>query len=106
MMARKKAKKIIKAKKSFFEPKHIVYLLIFVSLSVGFVYSRMRGVELQYQVNKIVKKIENEVQTNKKLKAQKADLMSVRNLKKIASKFDLKEPTQKQIIVIPRENVE
>lgn len=99
-MARKR--KITK-KKSFFEPKHIVYLIIFASLSVGFVYSRMRGVELQYQVNKLVKQIENESQTNKKLKAQKADLMSVRNLKKIASKYKLKEPTQKQIIVIPND---
>lgn len=63
----------------------------------------MRGVELQYQVNKLVKKIEIENQTNKKLKAQKADLLSVRNLKKIAKKYKLKEPTQKQIIVIPNE---
>lgn len=63
----------------------------------------MRGVELQYQVNKLVKKIELENQTNKKLKAQKADLLSVRNLKKIANKYELKEPTQKQIIVIPNE---
>lgn len=100
-MARSKKKK--KQNKNFFQPKHIAYLLLFICLSIGFVYSRMRGVELQYQVNKLVKKIELENQTNKKLKAQKADLLSVRNLKKIANKYELKEPTQKQIIVIPNE---
>ena len=75
-MAKKKVRKSLKIKKSFFEPKHIIYLIIFASLSVGFVYSRMRGVELQYQVNKLVKHIERESQTNKKLKAQIEDLKS------------------------------
>ena len=101
MAARKTLKK--KQSKNFFHPKYFVYIIILVCLSIGFVYSRMRGVELQYQVNQLVKEIELENQTNKKLKAQKADLMSVRNLKTIAKKYKLKEPTQKQIIVIPNE---
>lgn len=89
--------------KPIFQPKHLIYIFVFICLGVGFVFSRMRGVELQYQVNKIVKSIENEKQENKKLKAEKADLLSVRNLKQIALKYNLKEPTQKQLIVIPNE---
>lgn len=100
-MAKKKKQKI-SGKEKFLNPKFIGFLLLFIFLGIGFVYSRMRRVEVQYQVNSIIKKIENENQKNKALKAKKADLMSVKNLKKIARKYNLKEPNQKQIIVIPQ----
>lgn len=100
-MRKKKLKN--KQKTALISPKYIGYTLLFIALSVGFVYSRMRGVELQYQVNKLVKKIQKNQQHNKHLKAQKADLLSSGNLKKIAQKYKLKEPSRKQIIVIPNE---
>lgn len=103
MSRKRKKNKKNKSAGHLLRPKYILYLVCLLSLSVGFVFSRMRGVELQYKVNKIVKKIDMETHKNKQLKAKKADLLSVKNLKKISKKFNLKEPSQKQIIVISNE---
>lgn len=61
----------------------------------------MKGVEQQYKYNEIAQKIEKVTFDNKDLKARKARLLSVKNLRRFAKKYDLKEPSQKQIIVMP-----
>jgi hypothetical protein len=61
----------------------------------------MKGVELDYKITAVNKDIEKVVLDNKELKAKKARLLSVKRLRKLASKYDLKQPKQKQIIVLP-----
>lgn len=61
----------------------------------------MKGVELDYKITSVNKDIEKVVLDNKELKAKKARLLSVKRLRTLASKYDLKQPKQKQIIVLP-----
>ncbi|MDA9793171.1 hypothetical protein N9B72_01175 [Bacteriovoracaceae bacterium] len=61
----------------------------------------MKGVEQQYKYNEISQKIERVTFDNKELKARKAKLLSVKNLRKYAKQYNLKSPSQKQIIVLP-----
>lgn len=61
----------------------------------------MRGIEQDYAFNDLVKKYEKVSLTNKELKAQRAKLLSITNLRKIAKRNNLNPPTDKQIIVIP-----
>jgi len=77
---------------------------IFISLvfiCVLFVLFRMRSIELDYKISSLEKKIKKAQFESKILKAKKANLLSVKNLNMLASKHGLKEPSQKQIIVIP-----
>jgi len=77
------------------------FILSLTVICILFVLFRMKGVEQDYQFNKIVKNINSEVIISKELQAEKARLLSVRNLRRYAKKFKMKEPKQKQIIVIP-----
>lgn len=70
-------------------------------LGLLFVLFRMKGVELDYKITSVNKDIDKVVLDNKELKAKKARLLSVKRLRKLASKYDLKQPKQKQIIVLP-----
>ena len=61
----------------------------------------MKGVELDYkltELNKVIKTVELDA---KELRAEKANLLSVQNLRRLAVKFNLKAPSSKQVIVIP-----
>lgn len=77
------------------------FVLTFFVLGLLFVLFRMKGVELDYKITSVNKDIEKVVLDNKELKAKKARLLSVKRLRKLASKYDLKQPKQKQIIVLP-----
>ena len=77
--------------------------LIFVVsiLGVMFVLIRMKGIEQDYKYNELAKRIKVQKIQNKELKAQKAKELSIKNLKAYAKKFELSEPDEKRIIIIP-----
>ena len=77
------------------------FVLTFFILGLLFVLFRMKGVELDYKITSVNKDIERVTLDNKELKAKKARLLSVKRLRKMASKYDLSQPRQKQIIVLP-----
>ncbi len=105
------AKRIRKTtKKSDFKDKFKTFILSanifplflsFLVISILFVLFRMKGVELDYKINGIQKKIETVLIENKELKAQRARSLSIKSLRKMAKKHGLKQPKQKQMIVIP-----
>ena len=66
-----------------------------------FVLFRMKLVELNYKVAEVNVALEKVMEDNKALKAQKAQLLSVTNLRRWAVKHNLHQPRQDQIIIIP-----
>ncbi len=84
----------------FFNPTTLPFTLLFSTLLILFVTFRMKSVEQTYQMNHLVKQVENSHIQNKELKAQRAKLLSAQNLKFFAEQFELKEPTADQIILI------
>lgn len=86
----------------FSSPKLIFYVVTFTLLGAVFVLVRMKGVEQAYALNQIEQKIHQVGLENKELKARRANLLSIRNLKDLSRKFQLSEPDQAQIIVIPQ----
>lgn len=97
-----------KNKKFFFNPKKYIFnsnvfpfVLAFTVLGVLFVLVRMKGVEQDYAFNKIQKEINDIRNDNKELKAERAKLLSTKNLSLYSKKFELVEPDEKQILVIP-----
>lgn len=66
-----------------------------------FVAFRMKGIEQAYEYNALEKRINNVETINKELKATRAGLLSVQKLRRIAQKYNLKEPGPEQIILIP-----
>lgn len=61
----------------------------------------MKGIEQDYKFNDIADKIKIQRNENKKLKAEKARMLSVKKLQNFAKKHNLKEPDEKHIIIIP-----
>jgi cell division protein FtsL len=88
-------------KHTLFSNQVFPFVLTFFVLGLLFVLFRMKGVELAYKVTSVNKDIEKVLLDNKELKAKKARLLSVKRLRKMASKYELKQPKQKQIIVLP-----
>lgn len=77
--------------------------LIFVFSVIGIMYVliRMKGIEQDYTYNDIDKRVKIQKIQNKELKAKKARELSMKKLKAFAKKFELNEPDEKRIIVIP-----
>tara|TARA_Y100000385_G_scaffold274285_1_gene317281 strand:+ start:385 stop:708 length:324 start_codon:yes stop_codon:yes gene_type:complete len=77
--------------------------LIFVLSTIGilFVLIRMKGIEQDYKFNELTKQVKIEKIENKELKAQRARMLSVKKLKGFSKKFNLKQPDEKHIIIIP-----
>lgn len=77
--------------------------LIFAITVIGilFVLVRMKGIEQDYKLNEIQKIVDVHKIKNKELKALRARELSVKKLKAYAKQFDLQEPDDKRIIVIP-----
>lgn len=61
----------------------------------------MKGIEQDYKFNELTKKIKVQKIENKELKAQRARMLSIKRLKAYSKKFNLKEPDEKHIIIIP-----
>lgn len=78
------------------------FVLTFFVLGLLFVLFRMKGVELDYKITAVNKDIEKVVLDNKELKAKRARLLSVKRLRKMANKYELSQPKQRQIIVLPK----
>ncbi len=76
-------------------------ILSLTIISILFVLFRMKGVETDYKLNTVNAKIKETSLKNKELKANKAKLLSIERLRKLATKHKLSEPKQKQIIVVP-----
>ena len=70
-------------------------------IAILFVLFRMKGVEVDYKLNTVNAQIEEASLENKSLKAQKAKLLSVKRLRRLAVKHRFLEPKQEQIIVVP-----
>lgn len=88
-------------KRVMFSTKGFPVLLTLSMIGILFILFRMKGVELDYKVAEINKEIKTIESDGKELKAKKAHLLSVQNLRTLAKKYNLKHPTSKQIIVIP-----
>ena len=61
----------------------------------------MKSIELDYKMSDKTKKVEKISIKNKEIKASKARLLSTKSLRRMAKRHRLKEPSQKQIIIIP-----
>ncbi len=79
-----------------------IFVGIFVFGLIGFshVYLRMQCVDEDYALNDLRGKIKKASLLNKELKADKAKLLSVKNLRSYAKRYKLKVPEREQIIVI------
>jgi hypothetical protein len=87
-------------KRILFSSQGFPLFLGFTLLSVLFVIFRMKGVEIDYKISGIDKDIEKVSLENKELKAKKARMLSVKNLKSMAKQYKLSQPKQGQILVI------
>lgn len=90
-----------KIKETVFSAQGFPIVLTISVLSLLFVMFRMKTVELDYKITEKNRLIEKAISFNKDLKAVKAKLLSVKNLRAMAKKHGLSEPNQKQVIVIP-----
>jgi cell division protein FtsL len=77
------------------------FVVAFTALGIMYVLIRMKGIEQDYRAHELNNKIKEVTVENKELKADKARLLSVKNLKRMSSQFKLTEPEEKQIIIIP-----
>ena len=100
-MAIRKKSKLGQNVKSFFLSNQVFpFVLIFFVIGISFVLFRMKGVDLDYKIADVRKDMNYAIQEGKELKAKKARLLSVKRLRSLASKFDLIQPKQSQIIII------
>jgi len=88
-------------KKVLFSSQGFPIMLTLSVLGVLFVLFRMKAVETNYKITSMNKDIEKVALESKELKAKKARLLSIKALNKMAKKYKLSQPKDKQIIVIP-----
>jgi cell division protein FtsL len=100
--ARKKQDPFVKKIKESLVNSQTLPLIFVVSvIGIMFVLIRMKGIEQDYQFNDIEKRVSIQQVQNKELKAKRARQLSMKKLKAYAKKFDLSEPDEKRIIIIP-----
>jgi len=87
--------------KVFFSSQGFPLILMFSILGILFVLFRMKGVEQNYKISAINKEIERVALEGKELRAKKARMLSVKKLRKMATKYKLQQPKERQIIVVP-----
>lgn len=87
--------------KYVFTSQTLPFVFVFSVLGILFVLIRMKGIEQDYKFNELAKSLKVKKIENKELKADRARLLSVKKLKGFASKYNLEEPDEKHIIVIP-----
>ena len=76
-------------------------IITLTTLGILLVLFRMKSVEQDYKINQINEENQRVLFYNKDLKAKKADRLSVNNLRDLAEKYNLQQPKQNQVIVIP-----
>lgn len=89
-----------KAKSAVFSLQGLPLVLCFTVIGVLFVLFRMKSVEMDYKLSETQNKIEDANSENKDLKATRAQLLSVNNLRIFAKKYNLSRPDQEQIIIV------
>ena len=99
-MARLKTNTKTKAKSKNIEPRRLFFFVAFPLLGLAFVFFRMQGIEQQISLNKWKDKLKHEQMLSKELKAEQADILSIRSLRDWATKYQLNEPSSKQVIVV------
>jgi hypothetical protein len=77
------------------------FVLTLTVVSILFVLFRMKGIEQEYQLAELNKLKGRLVFETKELRAKRARLLSVKNLNRLAKKYNMKEPTTDQVIIIP-----
>lgn len=90
-----------KIKNAIFSSNGFPLFLSFATLAILFVLFRMKGIEIDYKISALDKDIQQVSMENKELKARKARLLSVKNLRAMASKYNFAQPKEQQILVIP-----
>ena len=87
--------------KYIFTSQTLTFIFVFSVMGILFVLIRMKGIEQDYKFNEVAKTLKIKQIENKELKADRARMLSVKNLKGFAKRFNLKEPDEKHIIIIP-----
>lgn len=90
-----------KLKSIFFSSQGMPIVLCVLTVAILFVLFRMKGIEMNYQISNIEKDIEKVRIEGKELKAKRARMLSINNLRKMAKNHELSQPKQNQIIVVP-----
>lgn len=90
-----------KIKSIFFSSQGMPIVLCILTVAILFVLFRMKGIEMNYQLSNIEKDIDKIRIEGKELKARRARMLSINNLRKMAKNHELTQPKQTQIIVIP-----
>ena len=62
---------------------------------------RMKSIEQDYLISEKRKEVRKLLEVNKALKADRAKSLSTKNLSRLAENHNMKEPSQKQIILVP-----
>ncbi len=99
-LKKKKDNFFIFAKEAAFSIQGFPLVLSFTILGILFVLFRMKSVELDYKITDAENKSEDANNENKDLKATRAGLLSVNNLRSYAKKYNLSQPGQEQIIMV------
>ncbi len=101
LVRKKKSTFWFKVGELFFSSSVFPLVLAFAVFGILFVLFRMNSVEIDYKIASLNKDIEKTVLENKELKAKKARLLSIGKLRNFAKKYELEQPKQKQIIIVP-----
>lgn len=80
---------------------NLVILIFFTLTCLLAIVFRMKSVEQDYLISQKRKEIKKVSDLNKALKADRAKALSTKNLSRIARSHKMKEPSQKQIILVP-----
>jgi len=80
---------------------NLVILVFFILTCLMAIVFRMKSVEQDYQLSEKRKEVRRVLETNKALKADRARSLSTKNLARLAKSHRMKEPSQKQIILVP-----
>ena len=80
---------------------NLVILIFFTLTCLLAIIFRMKSVEQDYHISQKRKEIKKVNDLNKALKADRAKALSTKSLSRIAKSHKMKEPSQKQIILVP-----
>ncbi len=80
---------------------NLVILIFFVFTCLLAIVFRMKSIEQDYKISEKRKEIKKIRDLNKALKADRARSLSTKNLSQLAKTHKMKEPSQKQILLVP-----
>jgi cell division protein FtsL len=89
-------------KNFIFSSQGLPIILVYLTLGVLFVLFRMKSIEMDYRLVEVNQEISKKNLQERELSAKTAELLSTSNLRELARKYNLKQPKQDQIILIPQ----